>query len=115
MKHRLAALTLAVCALRGGAGRAGRAAGAAVDGDTGRRLTRGDGGFRHATPPPATYGGGEKKVTKKKKDSAIVIGVIAGAIAAVFLFILCAGCFMYYNMKKEENAREVDPLLPEPG
>ena len=83
--------------------------------DPRRRLTRGDSGLpRGATPPPAKYGGGEKKVTKKKKDSAIVIGVIAGAIAAVFLFILCAGCFMYYNMKKEENAREVDPLLPEP-
>ena len=107
------ALALAICAVRGESTAAAVERGDEQPSDPRRRLTRGDSGLpRGATPPPAKYGGGEKKVTKKKKDSAIVIGVIAGAMGAVFLLILCAGCFMYYDMKKSEA--ESSPLLPEP-
>ena len=104
------ALALAICAVRKDA------TAAAVERDGRHPLSRrlasevGGGGSKRSTPPPVPSS--KRKVSKK--TGAVVIGVVAGAIAAVFLFILCAGCFMYYNMKKEENAREVDPLLPEP-
>ena len=76
-----------------------------------RRLASevGGGGSKRSTPPPVPS---SKRKVKKKQDSKIVIGVVAGAIGAVFLLILCAGCFMYYDMKKSEA--ESSPLLPEP-
>ena len=108
-------LALAICAVRR------ESTAAAVEGgrcrhpsETRRQLTRGDNGFKSATPPPVSYGAGEKKKVSKK-TGAVVIGVIAGAIAAVFLFILCAGCFMFHDQWKKENPRsESSPLLPEP-
>ena len=75
-----------------------------------RRLASevGGGGSKRSTPPPVPSS--KRKVSKK--TGAVVIGVIAGAMAAAFLLILCAGCFMYYDMKKSEA--ESSPLLPEP-
>ena len=102
------ALALAICAVRKDA------TAAAVERDGRHPLSRrlasevGSGGSKRSTPPPVPS---SKRKVKKKQDSKIVIGVIAGAIAAVFLFILCAGCFMFHDQWKKE---ESSPLLPEP-
>ena len=105
------ALALAFCALLR------ESTAAAVEGDGRHPLSRrlasevGGGGSKRSTPPPVPSS--KRKVSKK--TGAVVIGVIAGAIAAVFLFILCAGCFMFYGQWKKENPRsESSPLLPEP-
>jgi len=103
------ALALAICAVRKDATAAAVERGGRHPSES-RRLASevGGGGSKRSTPPPVPS---SKRKVKKKQDSKIVIGVVAGAIAAVFLFILCAGCFMFHDQWKRE---ESSPLLPEP-
>ena len=92
MKLALAKIALAICAILRDA-TAAVADGGGENPSESRRLASevGGGGSKRSTPPPVPS---SKRKVKKKQDSKIVIGVIAGAMAAVFLFILCAGCFI---------------------